>query len=143
MQNWTVTFYNVQKKINCVFESGDNGRSIMYGTVVRTKIEELWENEETVSMIGENYIYGIISNKEDYDEASTLRAWAVNWVTEHLIIPESEMGFNLFCGIDKTKLELTMYKDGNIPLQIDYQMAKYFEKNDRGGMEYQALRSKL
>ena len=50
----------------------------MYGAVVSTKIEELWEDEETVSMIGEQYIYVIISNEEDYDEVSTLRTCAVN-----------------------------------------------------------------
>ena len=55
-----------------------NVRVVMYGAVVRTKIEELWEDEYTVSMIGERYIYGIISNQEEYDKASTLRAWAVN-----------------------------------------------------------------
>ena len=68
----------------------------MYGTVVSTNIEELWEDEEMVSMIGEIYVYGIISNEDEYDKASTLYAWAVNWMTEHLTIPESDIGFNFF-----------------------------------------------
>ena len=64
-----------------------NGIRVVYGAVIRTKIEELWEDEETVSMIEENFIYGITSNEEEYDKASALRALAFNWMTEHIVIP--------------------------------------------------------
>ena len=57
-------------------------------------------------------------------------------MTEHLAIPESDMGFNLFCAVEETKLELMMCEDSNIPAQIEYPLGEYFEKDVGGRIEY-------
>ena len=47
------------------------GTRVRYGAVVRTRIEELWEDEEAQNRIGVRYIYGVITNEDDYDENDT------------------------------------------------------------------------
>ena len=102
------------------------------GVVVCTKIEELCNDEEMQSIIGSPNIYGKISNEEEYYKGITLNAWAENWVTEYLPILGYGIIFNLCCGIEKTKLELMMYRGKEIPLHVEYPLVTYFEKNKRG-----------
>ena len=114
------------------WRSSSNGKRVKYGAVVRTKVEELWDNDETQKIIAAPFIYGIVYSEEDYHEPSTLSAWAVNWATDHLPIHDNAMTFNVYRGMDKTKLELMMYRGEGIPSDIDYPFAKYFETNERG-----------
>ena len=51
-----------------------NGRRVRYGAVVRTEIKELWESEESQGKIGKAHIYGVVTNKDDYYENSTISA---------------------------------------------------------------------
>ena len=105
---------------------------MQYGAIVRTPIKELWENEESQGKIGVSHVYGIVPNRDDHDERSTLSALCVNWATDHLIIPENNIPYNLYCGIDETKLELLMYRHDNINSNINYPFENYFEKDCRG-----------
>ena len=114
------------------WRTSSNGMRVKYGALVRTKLEELWDDEEMQRIIAVPYVYGIISHEEEYHPPSTLSAWAVNWATDHLPIPENTMTFSLCCGLDKTKLELVTYRRDDFPSNIDYPLAKYFEKNQRG-----------
>ena len=59
---------------------------VRYGAVVRTHIGELWESEDSQNRIGERYIYGVITNEDDYNENSTLSAWCVDWAIQHLSV---------------------------------------------------------
>ena len=106
---------------------------VRYGAVVRAPIEELWESKDSQNRIGETYIYGVITNEDDYNKNSILSTWCVNWTIEHLSVPENDVPYNLCCGIDETKLELMMNKDDPVNPTIKYPLEEYFEKDYKGG----------
>ena len=60
------------------WRSSNDGKRVRYGDVVRTSVRTLLEDEVIIRIIKAPYIYGIVSHEEEYDEPSTLSAWAVN-----------------------------------------------------------------
>ena len=112
--------------------SSNNGKRVKYGAVVRAPIEELFEDELMRRITNEPHIYGIATYEEEYDEQSTVSAWAVNWATEHLLIPKNVASFSLVCGMDETKMEVTMNPGDDLPTNSTYPFADHFGKNDRG-----------
>ena len=108
------------------------GTRVRYGAVVRTRIEELWEDEEAQNRIGVRYIYGVITNEDDYDENSTLSSWCVDWAVAHLNLPCDNLPYNLCCGMDETKMEVLNYKNDELDVTCEYPLADFFERDCSG-----------